>query len=239
SLEELQQVIQDLRHKLEMDSSFVHDQEQELTYKQEAIEKLHNQIKEAAKPEQINLEMELADEKDLYEMLNESLVGQRRNLLQRQKLIKQHENILLRRQGHTVTPTEENNQIDLSPILLQIKMQRQEQSQELQKLEDEISQMRAAIEMAQGMIENQTQEQDQKHQECQEIETNLLSLRTATSECWARVHLYQEALQPIQDALDGLRHKLQKIAESLVQVQESGDYQLQTINEMRYFVETR
>lgn len=239
SLEELQQVIQDLRHKLEMDSSFVHDQEQELTYKQETIEKLQNQIKEAAKPEQINLETELADEKDLYQMLNESLVGQRRNLVQRQKLIKQHENILLRRQGHPVTNTEENNQIDLSPILLQIKIQQQEQSQELQKLEHEISQMLAAIEISQGMIDNQTQEQGEKQLECQEIETSLQSLRTATSECWARVNLYQEALQPIQDAIDELRHKLQGIAESLAQVQETGDYHLQTINEMRDFVETR
>ncbi|HYW17985.1 MAG TPA: pilus motility taxis protein HmpF [Nodularia sp. (in: cyanobacteria)] len=239
SLEELQQVIQDLKYKLEMDSSFVHDQEQELTYKQETIEKLQNQIKEAAKPEQINLETELVDEKDLYQMLNESLVGQRRNLVQRQKLIQQHENILLQRQGHTVTNTEENNQIDLSPIVLQIKMQRQEHSQKLEKLENEISQMLAALETAQGMIDNQTYEQDQKQQECQEIETNLLSLRTASSECCARVNLYQEALQPIQDALDGLRHKLQRIGESVAQVQESGDYQLQTINEMRYFVETR
>ncbi|GAX38134.1 pilus motility taxis protein HmpF [Nodularia sp. NIES-3585] len=238
TLEELKKVIQDLTYKLEMDSSFVHDQEQELTYKQETIEQLQNQIKEAAEPDQVNLATELADEKDLYQMLNETLVGQRRNLLQRQKLIKQHENILLRRQGHTVTQTEEANQIDFAPILLQMKNQRQQQSQELQKLEYDIEQMLAAIEMDQGMIDNQTQEQNQKQQECQEMETNLLSLRLATAECWGRVNLYQEALQPIQDYLDGLRHKLQEIAASLAQIQETGDYQLQTINEMRHTLQS-
>ncbi|TVP60021.1 MAG: hypothetical protein EA343_18490 [Nodularia sp. (in: Bacteria)] len=233
SLEELQKVIQDLNYKLEMDSSFVHDQEQELTYKQETIDELQHQIKEAGDKDKINLEAELADEKDLYQMLNETLVGQRRNLLQRQKLIKQHQNILLQRQGHTITKTEEGNQIDFAPILLQMKTQRQQQSQELQKLEYDIEQMRAAIEMDQGMIDNQTQEQNEKQQECQDIETNLLSLRTATSECWGRVNLYQEALQPIQDSLDGLRHKLQGIAESLTKIQETGDDQLQAIGEMR------
>ncbi|MDP5337543.1 MAG: pilus motility taxis protein HmpF [Nodularia sp. (in: cyanobacteria)] len=238
SLEELTKVIQDLNYKLEMDSSFVHDQEQELTYKQETIDQLQNQIQEAADKDQVNLETELADEKDLYQMLNETLVGQRRNLLQRHKLIKQHENVLLRRQGQTVTQIEEANQIDFAPILLQMKTQRQQQSQELQKLEYDIEQIRAAIEMDQEMIDNQTQEQNEQQQESQEIETNLLSLRLATSECWGRVNLYQEALQPIQDYLDGLRHKLQEIAESLAQIQETGDHQLQTINEMRHTLQS-
>ncbi|MBE9051895.1 hypothetical protein IQ243_15985 [Nostocales cyanobacterium LEGE 11386] len=232
-LEELQKIVQDLLDKLEIDSTFVQDQEHELKYKQESIEEIENKIKEAPDQDQINLEMELADEKDLYQMLNETLVGQRRNLLQRQKLIKQHQNILLRRQGQTVNNTEENNQIDFGPILLQIETQRQQQSQELQKLEHEIDQMRAAIEMDQGMIDNHTHDQQNKQQELKEIEEKLLSLRTATAECWGRVNLYQETLQPIQDTLDGLRHKLQGIAESLAQVQETGDYQLQTINEMR------
>ncbi len=233
SIEELQKTIQDLISKLEIDSTFVHDQEQELNYKQETIEELQNKIRQAPDQDQINLEMELTDEKDLYQMLNETLVGQRRNLLQRQKLVKQHQNILLKRQGQTVTDTEEDNNIDFGPILLQVDTQRQQQSQELQKLEREIEQMRSAIELDQGMIDNQIHEQEQKQQEIKMMEENLLSLRTVTAECWGRVNLYQETLQPIQDSLDGLRQKLQNIGESLAQVQETGDYQLQTISEMR------
>ncbi|WGV26869.1 pilus motility taxis protein HmpF [Halotia branconii] len=233
-IEELQKTIQDLTNKLEIDSSFVHDQEQELKYKQETIEELQNKIRQAPDQDQINLEMELTDEKDLYQMLNETLVGQRRNLLQRQKFVKQHQNVLLKRQGQTVSDTEEeNNNIDFRPILLQVDTQRQQQSQELQKLEHEIEQMRSAIELDQGMIDNQIHEQEEKQQEIKMMEENLLSLRTATAECWGRVNLYQEALQPIQDSLDGLRQKLQNIGESLAQVQETGDYQLQTISEMR------
>jgi chromosome segregation ATPase len=236
SLEELQKVIQDLRHKLETDSSFVQDQEQELKYKQETIEKLQNQINAAPDYEKNNLQMELADEQDLYQMLNETLVGQRRNLLEREKLIKQHENILLRRQGHPVTNIEETHKIDFEPILLQMKTQRQQHSQEIEKLEAEISQMLAGIEMEQGIINNQSQEQDEKQQECEDIETNLLSLRTATAEYWGRISLYQEVLQPIQDSINELRHTIQRIAESLAQVEETHDQQLQTINEMRHII---
>ncbi|MEH2293171.1 pilus motility taxis protein HmpF [Nostoc sp.] len=234
SLEELQKIVQDLEYKVEIDASFVHDQEQELEYKQKTIEELQTKINHASDHDHINLELELTDEKDLYQMLNSSLVGQRRNMLQHQEFLKQHQAVLLRRQGYTVADEKEsNNQINLEPILLQIETQRQQYSQEIQKLEREIEQIRAGIELNQGMIDNQTHDLDEKRQELKAIEENLLSLRRTTAECCGRVNLYQEALQPIQDSLDSLRQKLQGIAESLDQFQETGDSQLQAIAQMR------
>ncbi len=166
-------------------------------------------------------------------MLNSSLVGQRRNMIQRQNFLKQHQNILLRRQGHTVADEKEGNQINLEPILLRIETQRQQHSQEIQKLEREIEQMRAGIDLAQGMIDNQTHDLEEKQQELKAIEENLLSLRTATAQCRGRVNLYEEALQPIQDCLDSLRQKLQGIGESLDKFQETGENQLQVITQIR------
>ncbi|MHC5848755.1 pilus motility taxis protein HmpF [Nostoc sp.] len=238
-LEELQKIVQDLQHKLEIDASFVHDQEQELTYKQEAIEELQTKINHASDHDHINLELELTDEKDLYQMLNSSLVGQRRNMLQHQKFLKQHQAVLLRRQGHPVTQEEEsNNKINLEPILLQIETQRQQYSQEIQKLEREIEQIRSGIELNQGMIDNQTHYLDEKRRELKAIEENLLSLRRTTAEFCGRVNLYQETLQPIQDSLDGLRQKLQGIGESLDQFQETGDYQVQAIAQLRHTLQS-
>ncbi|MEH2270557.1 MAG: pilus motility taxis protein HmpF [Nostoc sp.] len=238
-LEELQKIVQDLQHKLEIDASFVHDQEQELTYKQEAIEELQTKINHASDHDHINLELELTDEKDLYQMLNSSLVGQRRNMLQHQKFLKQHQAVLLRRQGHPVTEEEEsNNKINLEPILLQIETQRQQYSQEIQKLEREIEQIRSGIELNQGMIDNQTHDLDEKRRELKAIEENLLSLRRTTAEFCGRVNLYQETLQPIQDSLDGLRQKLQGIGESLDHFQETADYQVQAIAQLRHTLQS-
>lgn len=234
SLEELQKLVQDLQQKFDIDSNFVHEQEQELKYKEETIETLQNKASQASDQEVINLEIELAEEKDLYQMLNQSLVGQRRNLLQRQKILKQHQNILLRRQGHTVENEEQEPQIDLSPILSQAENQRQQQLQELQKLEREIEQIRAGLEITEGMIQNQSHELEEKRQELKTMEDNLLSLRTATAQSWGRVNLYQETLQPIQDCLDSLRAKLQAIAESSGQIQETGDEQIQVISQLRH-----
>ncbi|MEH1865995.1 MAG: pilus motility taxis protein HmpF [Nostoc sp.] len=234
SLEELQKIVQDLQHKLEIDASFVHDQEQELKYKQEAIEELQNKLSQASDQDHINLELELTDEKDLYQMLNSSLVGQRRNMLQHQKFLKQHQAVLLRRQGHTVVEEEDGNKVNLEPVLLQIETQRQQYSQEIQKLEREIDQIRSGVELNQGMIDNQTHDLDEKRRELKAIEENLLSLRRTTAECCGRVNLYQEALQPIQDSLDGLRQKLQGIAESLDKFQETGDHQVQAIAQLRH-----
>ncbi|WP_066375920.1 pilus motility taxis protein HmpF [Anabaena sp. CA = ATCC 33047] len=233
---ELQKLIQDLLDKLEIDSSFVQDQEQELKYKQETIEKLQQKINHASDKDLVNLQMELADEQDLYRMLNETLVGQRRNLLIQQKLVKRHQNVLLRRQGQAVLHAEEENSIDFSPIVSQLENQRQHQYQAIQKLEREVEQMRAAIEIDQGMIDNQTHNLREQKQELKTMEENLLSLRIANAECWGRVNLYQEALQPIQDCLDGLRGKLQSMKESLAQIQETSDYQLQTISEIRHTI---
>jgi chromosome segregation ATPase len=232
-LEELQKMVQDLQNKLTIDSSFVHDQEQELNYKQETIEELERKIQQSSSQDVRNLQIELAEEKDLYQMLNETLVGQRRSLLERQKALKQHQSVLRQRQGFSDVDTQTEFKADLEPILLQINNQRQQMSRELQKLEQEIEQIRAAIELDQGNIGNQTQELEEKGQELKTMEENLLNLRTATAECWGRVNLYQEALQPIQDSLDGLRHKLQGIEESLTQAQETGDTQLQAITQIR------
>ncbi|MBW4423979.1 MAG: pilus motility taxis protein HmpF [Nostoc desertorum CM1-VF14] len=237
-LEELQKIVQELQYKLEIDATFVHDQEQELKYKQEAIEELQNKLSQASDHDHINLELELTDEKDLYQMLNSSLVGQRRNMLQHQKFLKQHQAVLLRRQGHTVAEEEEGNKVNLEPILLQIETQRQQYSQEIQKLEREIDQIRAGIELNQGMIDNQTHDLDEKRQELKAVEENLLSLRRTTAECCGRVNLYQEALQPIQDSLDGLRQKLQGIGESLDQFQETGNSQAQAIAQLRHTLQS-
>jgi chromosome segregation ATPase len=235
-LKELEKMVQDWQEKLDRDSNFVQEQEQELKYKQEFIEELQQKILDSSGEERVNLESELGDEQDLYQMLNESLVGQRRNLIGQQKTLQQNQIVLWQRQGISVDIKGEFS--DLETIILQLEAQKQQKSAQIQKLESDIAQMLTAIEADQGAIDLQTQEVEAKHQEVKSLEEQLLNLRTATAECWGRVNLYQEALQPIQDALDRLRHQLQKIAESLNQVQAVGDSQLQVITDLGQLIES-
>nr|WP_217359441.1 pilus motility taxis protein HmpF [Anabaena sp. UHCC 0204] len=234
-LAELERMVQDWQEKLDRDSGFVQEQEQELKYKQELIEELQEKIANSFGEERTDLESELADERDLYEMLNESLVGQRRNLNGQQKTLQQNQFILWQRQGVTVDLHSESS--DLASIVLEIEGQKQQKSQELQNLEGDIERILTAINADQETIDHQTQAVETDRQAVQSLEEQLLNLRIVTVECGSKVNLYQEALQPIQDALDGVRDQLQRIAESLTQAQTTGDHQLQIMDEMRQAVQ--
>ncbi|MBS9383155.1 MAG: pilus motility taxis protein HmpF [Dolichospermum sp. BR01] len=230
-LKELEQMVQNWQEKLDRDSDFVQEQEQELQYKQKFIEELQRKIVHSAGEERVNLELELADEWDLCQMLNESLVGQRRNLIGQQKTLQQKQVVLWQRQGIAVVREGESS--NLESMVLQLEAQKQQKSTQIQKLEGDMVEMLTTIAANQETIDHQTQEVEAKRQEVNSLEEQLLNLRTATAECWGRVNLYQEALQPIQDALDGLRDQLQNISESLTQVQASGNSQFLIVTQMR------
>lgn len=237
-IKELETLVQDLQNKLDIDSSFVRDQEQELNYKEQSIQELEAKIQQGSAAELNKLKAELAEEQDLYQMLNKSLKPQRNNLNSQKQIFKQHQAILLERQGQSVANSLGDNTVDLASILTQIDQQKQQQSQQLQQLTSEIQQLNAEIEHKQGEIDHRNHELESKQQELYTMEEQLLNLRTTTSECWGRVNLYQETLQPIQDCLDGLRDKLQSISESLTQQQTSDESQIQVIMEVRQTLET-
>jgi chromosome segregation ATPase len=232
-LDQLQQIVQDLQRDLKNAFHFVNEQEEELKLQQQTIDELQAKLNQANDNERMNLATELADEQDSYQFLNQTLVGQRQNLREREAILSQHSSVMGRRQGVAQGNGQEDNKIDLEPILVQVEKQLQQQTQELQRLEQEIEQMIARLKQEQEMINNQADKQEMKRQELQSLEQNLRSLQTATAECWGRVNLYQEMLQPSQDSLDGLQQKLEAIASTLEQEKQTASYQLQTIDELR------
>jgi len=234
-LDELQQLVQDSERGLDTLSQLVESQEEELQFKQQEIDVLQAKMQSVSEYDRLALENELADEQDVYQMLYETLVGQRRHLRERDGVLSQHRTLLRRRQGYTDT-NGQDTVIDLGPILGQLEAQRQQQSEELQKLENQIEQMRAAIQQAQGMIQSQSVEQENKRNELNQLEQHLTGRQTLTAETWGRVNLYQELLQPIQDRVDGLRQRLQDSISTMAQVQASGDQQAQAIAEIRQIV---
>jgi len=231
-IEDLQGRVADLQRDLDKASGFVKDQEEELQYQLQAIDELKQKISQASEYDRLTLETELSGEEESYQYLNESLVGSRRNLSEREGIFNQHEAVLKRRQGYAVDP-EKGAQINLGPVLEQLDSQRLAQTEELQKLQGEIAQMREAIGQAESLINTQMGEQQAKDKELKDLDLNCQARRTSAAEVSARVNLYQETLQPIQDRLNDLRSKLEAISEALNQVQETGDYQLQAIAQMQ------
>lgn len=232
-VEQLQQTVQDLQRELDSASRFVNDQEEELRFLQQTIDQLQGKLSQASDSDRANVEAELADERDTYQFLNETLVGQRQNLQERKEILSQHQEVLWRKQGIAPGNRQDDYRSDLGPILAQIDGLKQQQANELQAWEQEIEQLRAKIQPLQEDVDRQRNEQQIQQQQLQSLEESLLSLRVATAEYWGRVNLYQEMLQPIQDSLDGLKHKVEAIAATIDHVQDTGEHQVQAVSQMR------
>ncbi|MEG4351142.1 pilus motility taxis protein HmpF [Microcoleus sp. LAD1_D5] len=232
-VEELQGLVQHLQQDLEKVFRFVNDQEEELTLQRETIEELQGKIQAASEYDRMALENEMADELESYQMLNETLVGQRLRLQEREDVLKQHQAVLWRRLGTGNAPKQERGDIDLGPIVAQLNTQRQQQSQELQRLENEIPQVREAISQIEANVNRQNGESEAKRYELKQLEQNLFNQRGAVAQLWGRVNVYQEMLQPVQDNLNALRQKLEAVAGELDRVQETGDEQDRVVSDLR------
>ena len=229
---DLQAIVLNRQQELEKAKRFVSDQEEELKLRQQAIDELQQQIQKASEQERQQLQNELSDEHDSYQMLEESYMGCLRTLREREEIFTQHVKVLRRRQGQEDEEGADNQKIDLGPVLRQLETMRQQQAEQLQKLEREIDQMRSSIQQAQGMIDHQAQEQENQRQELKQSEQNLQSQRAAAAELWGRVRVYEEMLEPVQDKLSELRQKLEATNGTLNHLQEVGNYQRWAVGEM-------
>lgn len=237
SIDELQRITQDLERDLEKLNQFVEGQEEELRLKQQEINEIQAKIDAANDFDRLNLENDLADEQDAYQMLNETLVGQRNSLRSRKGILSQHQMVLRRRQG-IPAPAGEEASIDLGPLLGQIEAQRQQRAEELQTLEAQIEQMQSSTQQTQDMVNSQIAEQEAKKNGLKQAEEALKQRQSSAAELQGKVNLYQEMLQPIQNYADTLRQQLETLNTTGNQLQETSDYQLQAIAEMRQTIVT-
>ena len=236
ALDELQGLVQQLQQALEKDIPFVNDQQDELRSSRETIDELQVKLGRVSDYERRSVEEELADEQDRYEMLNKTVEGQLRIIRERKEILAQHEAVLSRRLGKPMSSSSDS-QLDFGPILNTIEAQRQQMAEELQSLEREIEQMRQSIQQAQGMIDHQAGDMARQQAELRQLEETLVARRTAAAQMWGKVGLYEEMLQPVQERLKEVRSSLEGAAGDLNQVQETGDYQLQLIAQLRQFIQ--
>jgi len=236
-LEALQTLVSELEQDLEKVSRFVIDQEEELTLQQQAIDELKQKIEQSSEFDRLQLETELADEQDRYQMLNETLVGQRRNLLEREEVLSQHQALLRRRQGHA-TEEAPASAVELEPVLDKIDDLRQQTNDELQALETQVKQMQESVSALKTETEQMAVAQGNRREELQVQDQQVRERQQALGDLQGRVTLYGELLPAFRERLDQLKQTLDAIASSLAQLQESSDYQLQAITELRQTVST-
>lgn len=235
-VDQLQSLVQDLEKDLEKVCRFVNDQEEELTLQHQAIQEIQDKIDQANDYDRLGLENELAEERDRYQMLNETLVGQRRNLQEREEVLIQHQAVLNRRQGLSA-PEGADRLVDFTPVAEELNSLQQQQSEALQALESEIAELQQAINTAQADFDQRAADQGNQRQALEQQQQELQTQQVEAAELQGRIKLYGEALQPIQDVLDNIRQQLEASTGAIAQIADSRNAQVQMVSDLQQTIE--
>jgi chromosome segregation ATPase len=212
-IHELQTVVENLQKEVDRYVYIVNLEEEELTEKQQAIDEINQQILIANDFDKLKLEAELHDEQDSFNMLDHTLDGQRQTMRERQTFLQVHGRVLRQRQGH---PPEEadKSQIEWDSILTLLDRGRQQQQSELSQVETEIQHLRNTLEQAKAKVEQQVNAYLVESEELQKLDRGYQVTKQVTIELGAKIDLYQEMIQPLQNHIDTFKRQLADLADA-------------------------
>ncbi len=229
-LSELQERVDNLRSDLDRLVRFVNDQEEELTLQKQTIEELQAKIDAVSDSERLNLEAELDDEKEGYKMLDESILGSRRNLLEKQNIFKQHLLIFRRRQG--IVDLEGTQEINLDPVLERLNDQKNIAQGEKAKLETAVDQIHQSIQQMQSIIHQQQSPQSHKEEQLRLDEDQWQKDRLALVKLQEALRLYEQTLNPVKDSLHNIEEKIREFEQVFAQMEQINHQQNEALTEM-------
>jgi hypothetical protein len=210
---QLQTTVENLQTEVERSVHFVHLEEEELQEKQVAIDELQQAILVANEFDKLKLEADLADERDGYNMLDHTLDGQRQTMRERQAFLQIHTRVLRQRQGHP-SEASERAQVEWASVLKLLDEQRQQQQTEVTQMETEIENLRQTIAQTKSKIEQQVEAYLQESKQVQALEQQHLLTKQLSTELVAKVGLYQQIVQPLQDGIDTFKQQLAGLADT-------------------------
>jgi chromosome segregation ATPase len=210
---QLETIVANLQTEVDRSVHFVHLEEEELQEKQAAIDELQQAILVANEFDKLKLEADLADERDGYNMLDHTLDGQRQTMRERQTYLQIHTRVLRHRQGHAPEAAEQS-QMEWDAILRLLDSQRQQQQSELTQVETEIQNLRHTIDQTKAKIEQQVEAYLQESKQVQALERQHQLTQQQSIELVAKIELYQEMMQPLQDRIDAFKRQLGSLADA-------------------------
>ncbi|MEO1622709.1 MAG: pilus motility taxis protein HmpF, partial [Cyanobacteria bacterium J06632_3] len=214
----LQGLVTTLEQDLNKMVRFVNDQEEELRLQQEDIDALKAKLQEVSEYDRLQLETEIAEEKDRHVMLNRTLVGQRRNLLEREEVLGQHRAVLLRRQGLATEGT--GAAAELEPVLDEIDNLRAELGEQIHRVEADGAQIQAEIDNLKQIRQQQQAQVEQQAQAISEAEVSRDTQQQLLGELQGQVACYESLLGAFEENLGGLSQKLEAVSTLMQQSEE-------------------
>ncbi len=122
SLEDLQNLVDDLREELDNFVNVVNAQEEELTIQAQKLALLQKNIPTASASELSELKKNLVEQQENVQMLEHTLIGQYQNLHKRETLFKEYLSGLLEKQG-LLDIAKDSKQLDIKLILALLEKQ--------------------------------------------------------------------------------------------------------------------
>ncbi len=231
-LEDLKQRVDELQKEYDRLGQFVADQEEELKLQREAVGELEEKLKAATVYDSSALEEELADEREQRKLLDETLVGQRRTLAEKQTTLQQYLKMLRQRQG-IPDPDDEAAGVDVTPVLAQLEAQQIELAEKIQAVEDELETIRTQVTEAEAHLHEQINAYDEHQNQVRSLEEQLKENRATVTLLWGRVNLYEELVEPLNESTQGLQSHGQHLQELLEQAQQTGAYQQEAVGNLQ------
>lgn len=234
-LGDLENVVNNLKEETEKVVKFVNMQEEELTVQSDFVKELQQKIAQSSEIDKFSLETELADAQEAMALLDETLVGQRRNLKKQQKIFNQHLKILNRRKG--ILDLENFPQIDLDPLLQALKNKSNNTLQTKNKLDSEIQSLRESLGQVQEMVNQKSHNYYEQEQQLQQQEENWQESKLNIAQMQSKVQLLEEELHPLQETLNNLRQCLQNIEGSVNSLDQNSNQQREIVAEMESLIQ--
>jgi chromosome segregation ATPase len=207
SVEELSTKVAAEQSSYDRNSSFLAMQEEEAADLEGQIADLRSQMqveKDFAK--KIEMEAELSSLQEEYDSQEESLSGQRLSLQNQLSMLNLMKSILERKQGNI---TGDDSLQALTVMLGQIEDQKQRLTEEVQRLEGQVSAIRSHYQRQQEQLRQQQLQQQQVLQALQSEQDELIVKSRTLGALVSKVATQEAILRPIQDIVDAVRPTLE------------------------------
>lgn len=237
-LNSLHERVRELQQELETGMRLVIDEQEELMMQRLDLNELEAKLARASDGDRQQLQTELADQQESYGFLNETLIGQRRSLRERERVMKQHQSVLWRRLGNPPEPTGGGASVDLSPLVARANQQRQQLQDRLQALEGELETLRSELDELRGQVEQQAAAEEGRLNELKERDRALRDRRSEIAGTWGRVNAYQEILDSLRDRIGTVRGSYDSLSENLGHLDEMVESQQNAVNQLQELATT-
>ncbi|MGC9503662.1 pilus motility taxis protein HmpF [Baaleninema sp.] len=232
-LNDLQQRVRELQSELETGLRLVIDEQEELMMQRLDLNELEAKLARASDADRPSLQAELADQQESYKFLNETLIGQRRSLRDRERIMNQHQSVLWRRLGNPPEPPSSGGGVDVGPLQQKASQLRQQLLDRLQALEGEINGLQPEIDGLRQEVEQKQADGESRLGELQQQDRELRDRRAQVAQLWGKVNTYHEVFDPLRDRVNEMKSHLEALSQGLGEFEEMAEAQRNAVSQLQ------